>query len=110
QVFHIMANSGWSWHLFAAPALWIAKLRGKRAIINYRGGGAETFLEKSFFWIRPTLRAADLLVVPSGFLEAIFGKWNIAATVIPNIVNLPRFSPSTKQCDRDRTASHMVIT
>ncbi len=28
QVVHIMANSGWSWHLFAAPAVWIAKLRG----------------------------------------------------------------------------------
>ncbi|RFC36344.1 MAG: hypothetical protein DID90_2727553940 [Candidatus Nitrotoga sp. LAW] len=29
DLFHIMANSGWSWHLFAAPAVWTAKLRGK---------------------------------------------------------------------------------
>src|SRR4029453_8859503 len=25
DVFHIMANSGWSWHLSAAPAVWIAR-------------------------------------------------------------------------------------
>src|SRR5438105_3759702 len=46
QVFHIMANSGWSWHLFAAPAVWIAKLRKRRSIVNYRGGEAETFFKK----------------------------------------------------------------
>ncbi|MEO7160301.1 MAG: hypothetical protein ABIX00_07325, partial [Polaromonas sp.] len=23
DIFHIMANSGWSWHLFAAPAVWV---------------------------------------------------------------------------------------
>ena len=28
HLFHVMANSGWAWHLFAAPAVWVAKLRG----------------------------------------------------------------------------------
>src|SRR5512138_2298862 len=28
EIFHVMANSGWSWHLFAAPAVWVARLRG----------------------------------------------------------------------------------
>ena len=37
DLFHIMANSGWAWHLFAAPAIWIAHLRGIPAIVNYRG-------------------------------------------------------------------------
>src|SRR6266567_4483278 len=23
QLFHVMANSGWAWHLSAAPAVWI---------------------------------------------------------------------------------------
>jgi hypothetical protein len=34
---HLMANSGWSWHLFAMPAIWTARIRGKPIIINYRG-------------------------------------------------------------------------
>ncbi|HET9645641.1 MAG TPA: glycosyltransferase, partial [Burkholderiaceae bacterium] len=40
DVLHVMANSGWSWHLFAAPAIWIARLRGIPAVVNYRGGEA----------------------------------------------------------------------
>ena len=40
DVFHIMANSGWSWHLFASPAVWIARLRGIPTVVNYRGGEA----------------------------------------------------------------------
>ena len=28
DLFHVMANSGWSWHLFAAPAMWVATIRG----------------------------------------------------------------------------------
>ena len=38
DVMHVLANSGWSWHLFAAPAIWIARLRGTPVIVNYRGG------------------------------------------------------------------------
>ena len=44
QLFHVMANSGWAWHLFAAPAVWIGWLRRKPVIINYRGGEAASFL------------------------------------------------------------------
>ena len=47
SVLHVMANSGWAWHLFAAPAVWIGKLRRVRVIVNYRGGAAEAFLARS---------------------------------------------------------------
>ncbi|HEC26126.1 MAG TPA: glycosyltransferase family 1 protein, partial [Gammaproteobacteria bacterium] len=46
RLFHIMANSGWSWHLFAAPAIWIGWLRGVSVIVNYRGGEAEEFFSR----------------------------------------------------------------
>ena len=35
---HVMANSGWSWHLFAAPAIWIAHRQRVPVVVNYRGG------------------------------------------------------------------------
>ena len=88
---HIMANSGWSWHLFAAPAVWIAHLRGTPVIINYRGGEAATFFEKAFSWVKPSLDKASTIVVPSGFLEAVFKQYNFAPKVVPNIIDFSRF-------------------
>lgn len=92
DLYHVMANSGWSWHLFAAPAIWIAALRGKPVVINYRGGEADAFLQKSLGWVKPSMMRADALIVPSGFLKAVFGKYGIASEVVPNIINLSRFS------------------
>src|SRR5262249_12352638 len=37
DLFHLMASSGWAWHLFAVPAIWVAHLRGKPIVVNYRG-------------------------------------------------------------------------
>jgi glycosyltransferase involved in cell wall biosynthesis len=92
ELFHVMANSGWSWHLFSAPAIWIAKLRGKPVVVNYRGGEADTFLGKALFWIKPSLDRTDAIIVPSGFLAAVFDKHGFTTEVVPNIINLSRFS------------------
>ena len=58
DLIHVMANSGWSWHLFAAPAIWIGWLRGCPVVVNYRGGEAGTFLAKSQASVRPSLQRA----------------------------------------------------
>ncbi|QGZ40601.1 glycosyltransferase involved in cell wall biosynthesis [Pseudoduganella flava] len=92
QLFHVMANSGWSWHLFAAPAIWVARLRGKPVVVNYRGGEADGFLAGARRWVAPSITRADAVIVPSGFLEAVFRKHGFATQVVPNIVNLERFS------------------
>ncbi|MBI5752059.1 MAG: glycosyltransferase family 4 protein [Hydrogenophilales bacterium] len=92
DLFHIMANSGWSWHLFAAPAIWIAKLRGRAVVVNYRGGEADEFFSRAFTWVKPSLKRADVIVVPSGFLEQVFAKRGFATRIVPNIVNLERFA------------------
>src|SRR6187455_3248830 len=46
DVMHVMANSGWAWHLHAAPAIWIGHVRGVPVIVNYRGGEADAFLAR----------------------------------------------------------------
>ena len=94
HVFHIMANSGWSWHLFATPAVWIARMRGIPSVVNYRGGEAETFLLRSGGFVLRTLHSATALVVPSGFLREVFARRGVPNEVVPNIVDLERFQPS----------------
>ena len=93
DIFHIMANSGWSWHLYAAPAIWIGRLRGVRVLVNYRGGEAESFLAANRRVVAFSLARADALVVPSAFLARVFGRCGLTPQVVPNIVNLARFTP-----------------
>src|SRR5207247_311424 len=93
DIVHVMANSGWAWHLSAAPAIWAARLARVPIVLNYRGGGAEAFFTRSFRWVRPTLTRADAVVVPSGFLEDVFRRRGIAARIVPNVVDLERFRP-----------------
>lgn len=94
DVIHLMANSGWSWQLFAAPVIWIGWLRRKPVIVNYRGGEAREYLGASARWVKPSLARAAQLVVPSGFLREVFSEFGVPATVIPNIIDLETFYPS----------------
>lgn len=95
DIFHVMANSGWAWHLFAAPAIWIARFRGTAVVVNYRGGEAAEFLLGSARVVRFTMRQASALVVPSGFLHEVFARFGMSAEVVPNIIDLSRFHART---------------
>lgn len=108
DLFHVMANSGWAWHLFAAPAIRIAALRGVPVVVNYRGGEAADFLRRSAGSVRATLARAAALAVPSGFLERVFSEHAIASRVLPNIVDLERFRPAA-DARRDPAAPHLVV-
>jgi L-malate glycosyltransferase len=103
---HVMANSGWAWHFFAAPAIVIARMRGKPVIVNYRGGAAETFLARQSRWVSPTLKRASAVIVPSPFLEGVFARWGVVAQLVPNVVDLARFTPG----ERHEGPPHLIVT
>jgi glycosyltransferase involved in cell wall biosynthesis len=109
QLLHVMANSGWAWHLYAAPAIWIGKLRRVPIVVNYRGGRAEAFFEQSFFWTRMTIRLADRLVVPSGYLQQVFARFGLSAAIVPNVVDLRRFAPRPNHLSRP-DQPHLIVT
>lgn len=94
QVMHVLANSGWAWHLCAAPALWLAKLRGTPVIVNYRGGEADAFFAQAPRHVLTALRQAALRVTPSAFLQRVFAGHGLEAQIIPNIIDLGRFIAS----------------
>mgnify|MGYP003639785701 FL=1 len=108
DVIHLMANSGWSWQLFAAPVIWIGWLRKTPVIVNYRGGEAREYLSASARWVKPSLARSAQLVVPSGFLRQVFSEFGVAAAVIPNIIDLEMFYPAATQ-SRDNIFT-LVIT
>jgi glycosyltransferase involved in cell wall biosynthesis len=93
QVMHVFANSGWAWHLSAAPALWLARLYGTPVIVNYRGGEADAFFARAPDHVLRSLRQAALRVTPSAFLQRVFVNHGLDAQVIPNIVDLDLFAP-----------------
>lgn len=108
DVIHVMANSDWSWYLFATPAILLARLRHVPVVVNYRGGGAERFFSNASPLALATLRLANILVVPSGFLQTVFRKFGCEAKVIPNIIDLSRFAPRNTGNDPD--APHIIVT
>ena len=105
DIVHVMANSGWSWHLFAAPAVWIGSLRRRPVVVNYHGGEAEAFLNRSAPRVRSTLARASQLLFPSGFLKEVFGRFGIEGRIVPNVVDLARFAPAENR----KRGAHLVL-
>lgn len=107
QVFHLFANSGWAWHLVCAPVLFIARMRGAAVVVNYRGGNADPFFSRAPGHVLRSLRAAALRVTPSGYLLRVFSRYDLDARVIPNIVDLTRFTPVPRRDFGD--APHLLV-
>jgi glycosyltransferase involved in cell wall biosynthesis len=110
DIVHIMANSGWSWQLFATPAVWIGWLRGKPVVINYRGGEARKYLRKSINRVRPTIARANVVVVPSEYLKTVFREFGLDAQIVSNIIDLTRFKPRNRGTPSPSTSTHLVVT
>lgn len=108
QLFHVMANSGWSWHLFAAPAIWIAHLRRIPVVVHYHGGEAQGFLAGSKRWVLPSLAQVSALIVPSGFLRDVFASFGVRSEVIPNVVDMRLYHPAVDTTETERPLQIVV--
>ena len=87
---HIFSASYSSFLLAPLPAWWVARLRGKRTLINYRSGECRDHLRKSAI-ARGVLEGTDRLVVPSGYLVDVLREFGLEAQIVPNIVDLSQF-------------------
>jgi L-malate glycosyltransferase len=105
DIAHIFSASYWSFLLAPTPAWLVAKLRGKKSIINYRSGEARDHLRRSRIAVR-ILQLVDLLVVPSGYLVDVFREFGLNAKIVPNIVDMSQFSFR----DRKHLRPHLVCT
>lgn len=91
DVRYVMANSGWSWHLFAAPAV-DCGAAGTPVVVNYRGGEADAFLQRAGRCVSQHA-ARGALVLPSAFLLEVFARHGMDGRIVANIIDLERFHP-----------------
>lgn len=87
DVIHLFSAAYSSFMVSQLPAILIARWYGKPLILNYRSGEAEDHLRRwgrCVFW---ALRLTDRIVVPSGFLVDVFGKFGFKATPIGNVID-----------------------
>ena len=109
EVVHIMANSGKSWYLFAVPAIWVAHRHRVPVIVNYRGGEADAFLQRNKRLFKVTIKDVAKLIVPSGYLKEVFSRYGVQAEVIPNVVDLGKFSQKTDKKKFPIEDPHLIV-
>ncbi len=97
---HIFSASYWSFLIAPTPALLVGRLFGKRVVLNYHSGEADDHLTRWGWHAIPLLRLADAIVVPTDFLVDVFRKHGLAATPIPNHIDVARM--------RERSMAPMV--
>lgn len=90
DVVHVFSNSWLSFFLFTLPAVAVGKVTGKRVILHYHGGAAGAFLRRWYWLARLALETADTIVVPSGFLAAVFLRHHLRTVEVPNILELDK--------------------
>jgi glycosyltransferase involved in cell wall biosynthesis len=91
DVVHVFSASYLSFVLAPTPAILVARLYGKKIVLNYRSGEAADHLRR---WRRtaiPTIRLADEIAVPSGYLVDVFAQFEIVSRPISNFVDLDNF-------------------
>lgn len=91
DIIHIFSASYFSFIIAPTPALLIARLCGKRTLLNYHSGEADDHLKRwrrRIFWI---LHKVDRIVVPSSYLVDVFARHGFRATSIFNIAELEAF-------------------
>lgn len=87
EVFHIHACSGWGF-LPAVIGVRAGKKLGKKTVLTYHGGSAESFFKKRSCLVNKYLKQTDTNIVLSGYLSDVFDRYDIPCVTIPNIIEL----------------------
>ena len=107
DVVHVLGASWVYFFAFAAPAVFIGKFRGRKVILNYRGGEAQVFFRQWGWAVSPLMRAADILTAPSEFIAGVIrNRFGLSVSIVPNIVDLSAF----RFRHRTHFAPTMIVT
>lgn len=93
----------------AVPALLVGGALGLPVILNYHDGRAEDHFRRWGRVLRWALSRADLLVVPSGYLQEVFGRRGYTSMVVPNVVRTDRIDYAPEASIRPRLISNRLL-
>jgi glycosyltransferase involved in cell wall biosynthesis len=91
DVVHAFSASYTSFLLAPLPAILVARLWGKRVILNYHSGEAPDHLRRSALARFVMRHVVDANVVPSTFLRDVLLSFEINADVVHNTIDLRQF-------------------
>lgn len=92
EIVHVLAASWLYFFLTVCPAVMVGRMRGKKVILNYRGGGAKQFFDWTALAVKPIFKLAHVVTAPSEFLaQVIWDHFQIPVVIVPNILDLGAF-------------------
>jgi glycosyltransferase involved in cell wall biosynthesis len=91
DVVHIFSAAYTSFLLAPLPAIVVARALGKPTVLNYHSGEAPDHLRRSRI-ARRALARVEKNVVQSRFLEAVFRQFGLSAAIVPNMIDVTRFT------------------
>ena len=91
DLIHVFSASYFSFLLAPTPAILIAKLYGKKIVLNYRSGEAADHLRRWHRTAIPTMRLVDEIAVPSNYLVDVFAQFDLMSRSIYNFVDMDHF-------------------
>ena len=107
DVVHVLAASWVYFFTVVYPAVLMGRMRGKRVVMNYRGGEAGEFFRQWGWAIKPAFQLADAITVPSDFLgEMIRNRFPVPVRIVPNILNNSEF----RYRQRPRIQPKLLVT
>ncbi|HXD56977.1 MAG TPA: glycosyltransferase family 4 protein [Thermoleophilaceae bacterium] len=90
DVVHVFSSSNTSFVITATPAILVARLLRKGALLHYHSGEAHTHL-REWRTAVPTLRLVGAIVSPSVYVASAFERHGLPVRVIPNVLEADRF-------------------
>jgi glycosyltransferase involved in cell wall biosynthesis len=87
---HVFTPSFFAFMWAPAPTLALARLFGRKSVLNYRDGRAEDHLRE---WksARRLIALADVVVAPSEYLVDVFARYDLPVRSIHNVIDASAF-------------------
>lgn len=97
RVVHVFTAARSPFYLWSVPAMLVGRFCRRQVILHYHSGLGPTHLAQAAWLVRPLMRLAHHLVVPSDYLREAFAEQGLSAIVIQNVLDLEAFQYRKRQ-------------
>jgi glycosyltransferase involved in cell wall biosynthesis len=109
DIIHVCSAAHFSFLLAPTPAVLVAKLFGKKTILNYRSGQLKRHYKNWKRTLRPTLKLFDKIITPSHYLVDVFREYGFEAEPIHNFVDIEKFKFKERKIIRPIFLSNRLL-